>query len=666
MLSVDGLITGIDTEAIITGLLEIQQRQIDQLESRRQSTVSQQTALKTLEARVAGLRSQASRLGRSSNSPFSTRKANVSDEAALIATTSSRAAPGVYDLRINSLAQAHQVATQSYSDLDAEITQGTFTVRMGSRPEASLTIDATNNTLQGLADEINGANAGIAATIVQDGTGGYRLLLTAAETGEANAITITNGLAASGGGAVQPAFDLGNPVQQALNASVTLGTGSGAITVQSETNEISGLIEGVTLNVLEADPAHVVRLRIERDSATAQTAVEDFVESFNDLMSFIDTQTDYNAETQTAGILQGNRAVLDIQQELRSAILDVVPGTSTRLNRLTALGISVGDDGKLVVNQARLSDVLGGRVEGVSEDDVRRLFALDGTSTNTGISFLLGSSRTKDSTTPYEVDVTQAAERASIAAGGALGVSTTIDGTNDQLSLSVDGQALDLTITHGDYTAQQLADLLELLVNDHPDMIGRELRVGLDGGNLLTLTSLAFGSASNVTVSSGSALAALGMTAGQTDTGVDVVGRFIVNGQIETAVGRGRVLTGDSDNDNTADLQVQVTLSPAQILGGSEGTVTVTRGVASRLDQALNRLLNAETGKLSTVNQRFEETIESLQSSIDRQNAAFELQQQRLIEQFTALETAMSQLQSTSSFLSGQLAGIASLGNLNQ
>src|SRR5207244_13425316 len=47
-------------------------------------------------------------------------------------------------------------------------------------------------------------------------------------------------------------------VQPAANASATLGSGSGALTLQSGTNQFNNLIPGVTLNLLAADPTRTV------------------------------------------------------------------------------------------------------------------------------------------------------------------------------------------------------------------------------------------------------------------------------------------------------------------------------------------------------------------------------------------------------------------------
>jgi flagellar hook-associated protein 2 len=104
-----------------------------------------------------------------------------------------------------------------------------------------------------------------------------------------------------------------------------------------------------------------------------------------------------------------------------------------------------------------------------------------------------------------------------------------------------------------------------------------------------------------------------------------------------------------------------VSLSAAQLGVGNEAELTVTKGVGSKLDSVLNQMLSAETGKLASINDRYNQQLESLTTTIDRQNALFEEQQERLVSQFVALESALAQLQSTSSLLGSQLASLATL-----
>ncbi len=172
------------------------------------------------------------------------------------------------------------------------------------------------------------------------------------------------------------------------------------------------------------------------------------------------------------------------------------------------------------------------------------------------------------------------------------------------------------------------------------------------------ITSAAYGAISQVTIGAGSANSALGFSGTENEVGKDVIGTFIVNGVTEAATGKGQLLTGNSDNDNTADLQVRVSLTAADIGPGSEAQLTVTRGIGARLDKVLNTFLDPVTGRLKTVNDGFDDQIESLQKSIDRQTSLFEIQRDRISQEFIALESAISELNNTSSFLASQLAGI--------
>ena len=170
MLSIDGLVTGIDTTTIIEGLTNIEQRQIDLLESRRKDVVDRQTAFKGVEAGLLNLRSVASRLGRSTGNVFSAREVTSSDEGLITASAASDAALGVFTVTVNQLAQAHQIGSQGFASENSELTTGTFSLQIGNGAATDITVDSSNNTLSGLAEAINNADAGVNATIINDGS----------------------------------------------------------------------------------------------------------------------------------------------------------------------------------------------------------------------------------------------------------------------------------------------------------------------------------------------------------------------------------------------------------------------------------------------------------------------------------------------------------------
>ena len=115
MLSIDGLVTGIDTTSIIEGLLEIQQTQIDRFSVRREGIVEEQTAFKGIEARLLTLQGNISRLTRVGDNSLESKQITVSDETVAEAAVSSEASPGVYRFRVESLARAHQVASNGFN-----------------------------------------------------------------------------------------------------------------------------------------------------------------------------------------------------------------------------------------------------------------------------------------------------------------------------------------------------------------------------------------------------------------------------------------------------------------------------------------------------------------------------------------------------------------------
>ena len=663
-ININGVVSGIDTDNIVSGLLKIQQQQLDRMALRKNGIQQRQAAFKTVESRLLSLRADAGALSRNTNNPLTRLSVKPSDDKAISATASATAVPGVYQMTIDATAQAHQVASQGFADTDSEITQGTFEIRLGSGDPKTITIDGNNNNLSDLSAAINSSGTGISATVVKDSAGGttpYRLLLSSSKTGASNQITVTNNLAADSGTSVKPVINFGTPVQAASDARVTLGSGAGAISVTSSTNQFKDAIGGVSFDLLQPTLGETVSLTVAKDNSAAVAAVQSFVDSFNGVLNYISENSKYNEASEEGGLFLGNQSAAKIQQTLRTTVQNVVPGANPLANRLSTVGIRFNDSGTLVLDKAKLENALNGNIDGVTADDVKRLFSFGGQSTNSGMSFVLGSTRTQASTSGYQIDISQAAEQATIT-GAAVAGSTVITSANRSLELKLDGKTATVQLNEGTYTAQQLADHIEKIINESEEFPAREINVSLASG-ALHLTSAKYGLTSDLEIVSGTAIADLGLTAGLKDNGRDVVGSFIVNGKTEAAVGRGRLLTGDSDNENTADLQVQITLSPSDIVAGAEGTLTVSRGLASSLDQVVGKLLNNEDGLLTSVDDGFDGQLKSLQTSIDRQTKLFDLQQQSIRKQFQALETAISQLNATSSYLGGQLANLPKISN---
>lgn len=675
MFSVDGLVSGLDTSSIVESALSLQNARIDRLNLDKQEILAEQTAFKTIEGNLLALQGSLRNILRSANNAFDNKTASSSDEERIIASATSQATPGTYQLQVTSLAQAHQLASSTFASASDEINQGTLTLQLGNRAEANITIDETNNTWQGLVDSINSSTNDVQATILDDGSGSatpLRVLLTSTISGAEHVINVTNGLS---GAATQPDFT-GPAVQDAADAQVQIGSGPGAITVSSAENEFTQLIPGTTIDALTAEPGKEVTVTVEADTEQVVSAVQGFVDAYNAVVEFIDQNSRYDTESNSAGLLLGNRSASSVLDRIRGAISQVVQGVNDKMNSLGTIGISTEDNGRLSLNSSELREIVAGEREGVGIDDIRRLFAIDGQSDNPGIEFLLGTNNTQPSPIdpdtnqpiPYEVEITGVAKQASILAATSLAPTTVIDDLNDAFKLEIDTVELTLMIPHGSYTASDLATQLETLINTSSERQGRSSTVEVLGGNL-SITSDSVGSSSTLEILDGSANSVLGLAQGDASTGSNVAGVFRITPPggttiTEQAVGNGRTLAGESDNEYTAQLQIRSTLQENQIGASTDAYLTVTKGLGATLDAAISALLEQGTtdtskGQLVTTQERLTRQIESIDANIERVEAQIEARRESLLREFAALESTLAELQSVGSALTSSLGTLS-------
>ncbi len=636
-----GLASGIDTSQIISSLEALTQQKISALQTQGDSYVSLQTTFATLESNLYGLQSDTNQLALSAGGAFDGLTATPSNTTTLTAAAGSAAIPGTYSLTVNSLAQSNQIASQGFSDPNATLQQGTLKIQVGSGAAVTVTLNSQNNTLQGLATAINSSDAGVQAAVINDGSATpYRLMLTATSTGAANSISITNNLTTGSGATINPTQ---TTFQAAADAQITLGSGTGALTVNSATNTVNNLIPGVSLNLLQANSTQPVTLAVAPDTTAATTAIQNFVTSYNAVVDYITQNSSYNATTQTAGPLLGNQTSMNLQNDLSAAMNATVPGGTGGITSLASIGLTFNATGDMQLDTTALSQALSTQ-SGVAA--VKNLFAMSGTSTNTGIQFVLGSTNTQPSAgTPYKVNITSPATQGAATASTALASSITIGPTNNTFSLNVDGATSGpVSLTAGTYTPTQLAAMLQLQINASSSLNGNLVSVGVNNSNQLQITSQAYGSASQVTIGTGSAIGAtspLGFAGTESGTGEDVAGNFVVNGKTETATGVGQLLSGSSGNANTDGLVVRATLSTS-----GTANLTVTSGVASQLNQILNTYLDPVTGEFTTVNNGYQTQINNINTEIGADNTEVQTQTTQLTQQFAAMESSISSLKS--------------------
>jgi len=151
------------------------------------------------------------------------------------------------------------------------------------------------------------------------------------------------------------------------------------IAVESATNDVTGAVDGVTLN-LRKTTATPVNVAVSRDTSTISAGIKSFVDAYNALAGYLSTQTKYDAASKTGGPLQGDSTATSLQSQLRS-VLNTPSGASSLYGHLSDLGLQSQRDGTLTMDATKLGSALNTHL-----DEVRKAFANSdtGTTSNNG------------------------------------------------------------------------------------------------------------------------------------------------------------------------------------------------------------------------------------------------------------------------------------------
>ena len=327
MITATGIGSGLDIEGLVTQLVAAERQATDLRLTRNQAERQQElSALGTLQGALSSL--QAGLSGLSSASSFNQIQTTSSDTGALIASGDSDAVPGSYSVAVSQLATPESLASTAFADQDSTaLGTGTLTIRRGTtdydsgtdtynsftlNPNAditTITIDDSNNTLEGIRDAINASDTGINATIVNDGSG-FRLLLNAEDTGRENSFEITVDDTTDGDntdntvGLSRFAFNsAATNLEQTIAAQDAQLTING-LAVSSSSNTISEVVSGVelTLNQVTDSPVSVV---VEEDREAAVAAVEQFINSYNAFVNTTNALSSFNPDTQSRRTITG-------------------------------------------------------------------------------------------------------------------------------------------------------------------------------------------------------------------------------------------------------------------------------------------------------------------------------------------------------------------------
>ena len=380
-----GIGSGLDVNSIISQLLAIESRPLARLQETASTTQTQLSTYGALKSRIAALGDAAEKLATAAS--WNKTRATSTDTAALTVTSSGSATPVNLQVEVTQLAQAQSVATTRLPSAAASVGTGTLMIEFGSWNQdflaftptvplksATIVIGSGEDSLAGIRDKINAADAGVTAAILNDSQGA-RLVLRSTATGAESGFRITatdddtNPLDDSG--LSRLAFDPpGGAPSSGNQRAVDLVASVNGAPVVSASNQLDDVVEGVSLQVTRTTTGPV-EVSVARDTEAMKALVQQFVGAYNEANKFLADQTRYNADTKTSATLQGDRVAVALQGQLRSLVATESSASSV-FGTLSSAGLSLQRDGSLKVDDGKLASAL------VNLPELAKLFSADG------------------------------------------------------------------------------------------------------------------------------------------------------------------------------------------------------------------------------------------------------------------------------------------------
>ncbi len=379
-----GVGANLDLATLLTKLETAESQPLVALQAKAKSYTSKLSAYGTIQSALGTLQAAAKKLGDPTLFQSVTGTPTVS--GILSASSTDVSSAGSYTIDVSQLAQAQTLVSAGQVDTKTAIGSGKITIDFGaitggtlngatgqytgaaftadaSQPAKSITIDSSNNTLEGIRKAINDANAGVTAAIVSDGSGApNRLVLTSTATGEKSSMRISvDGDAALQGLLNNDPAGTQNLKQTAAAQNAKLNVNG--IDVTSATNTVKDAIQGTTLTLVGTGKTG---LAMKENSAGVKTAINDFVKAYNSLQSTAKTLTAYDATTKTAAALVGDSTLRNLQTRIRQALTAPQAGGVNDMKVLTEIGVAFQKDGTLAVDSDKLDKALGANLKGVA------------------------------------------------------------------------------------------------------------------------------------------------------------------------------------------------------------------------------------------------------------------------------------------------------------
>ncbi|MBI4509600.1 MAG: flagellar filament capping protein FliD [Deltaproteobacteria bacterium] len=326
-----GIATGIDTESIITKLMDLERSRIPGLQRDKSNFEKQRVTVNDIISKLKNISTTA--LGLDTKTEISAFTATSADETKYKATASGSAAPGQYNITVSALAAAEHERSQAFTSNSISATNS-LTITSGGVTQT--VAYNSGETLDTFAARINSSHSQVSATVISDGSGNYYLEVAALQTGTGTGygeISITDNRT--------PDLFTFSTTQSASDASFVMDS----LTITRKANQISDAITGVTLD-LKATSASAVKLTVDRDITGESDKAKKLVDDYNAAILVVGGQLKYSGAKKGGDTLFADATLRNLQRQLQTAVTSSYTQNGNT-SSLKEFGISTNSDGTL-------------------------------------------------------------------------------------------------------------------------------------------------------------------------------------------------------------------------------------------------------------------------------------------------------------------------------
>lgn len=418
----------VDWNGLIEAMVEAKLAKADEIDTKITDNETKISSYQDLQTLLQDLSSKAEALSNPSGvsnaslnvfanrSAYLTANGDVTASSVMSVDVDSGTDLSTHDVEVEQVAKAEKVSSGTVaSNSDALGYSGVFSLGTG---DSSADITVTSDmSLTDVAEAINNETntTGVQASIIQVSSSEFQLLLTATNTGEAiNASSVSGDDVLNELGVTDSSGGFADEIQAAQSAVINLD----GIEITRSSNDISDVLDGVTFHLYSTTPTDTsVSVQIAPNLTNIESAITDFVDSYNSLRDFIITQsaTGTDGTADSSAVLFGDSALRDIGTSLSDDLNTMISDTS-----LADLGITFDSDNKLEIDTTTLDSALNNNL-----DDVQSLFAFNMTSSSNDIRLL---ARGDGAPTSFTLDV-------AVDSSGAI-TSASVDGDSSLFTIS--------------------------------------------------------------------------------------------------------------------------------------------------------------------------------------------------------------------------------------